>query len=60
MNLSKAIVSYINKWVALTLDRKSVVASANNLKQLDSKVKKANLKDVIYHYVLPLDKHFSP
>lgn len=60
MNLSNILISYVNKWVALTVDKKQIVASASNLKQLDSKVKKARLKDVIYHYVLPPDKSFSP
>lgn len=54
------LLSYVNKWVALTHDKKEVVASASDLKQLDVKVKKARLKDVIYHYVLPPDKSFSP
>ncbi len=60
MSLSNILFSYINKWVALSSDKKEVVASASDLKQLDIKVKKARLKDVIYHYVLPSDKSFSP
>lgn len=53
-------MSYINKWVALKADQKTIVASSSDLKQLDSKVKKAKLKDVVYHFVLPPDKSFSP
>lgn len=60
MNLSNILGTNVNKWVALTSDRKKVVASATDLKKLDMKVKEANIKDVIYHYVLPLDKSFSP
>lgn len=52
--------SYVNKWVALTEDKKKVVASAPDLKKLDIKAKKAKLKNIIYHYVLPYDKSFSP
>lgn len=59
MKLSN-LLSYVNKWVALTRDKNAVVASASDLKKLDIKVKKAGLKDVIYHYVLPPDKSFSP
>lgn len=59
MGLSN-LLSYVNKWVALSRDKKAVVASASDLKQLDIKVKKAGLKDVIYHYVLPPDKYFVP
>ncbi len=60
MNLSNILGTYVNKWVALTSDRKKVVASATDLKKLDLKVKKDNIKGVIYHYVLPVDKSFSP
>lgn len=60
MSVSKTLFSYVNKWVALSSDKKAVVASASDLKKLDTKVKKARLKDVIYHYVLPPDKSFSP
>lgn len=60
MSVGNILLSYMNKWVALTHDKKTVVASASDLKQLDVKVKKARLKDVIYHYVLPPDKSFAP
>lgn len=60
MMISSILNSYINKWVALTEDNKKIVASASDLKKLDTKVKKAKIKDVIYHYVLPSDKSFSP
>ncbi|TSC87887.1 MAG: hypothetical protein G01um10147_390 [Microgenomates group bacterium Gr01-1014_7] len=60
MLISNILNSYINKWVALTSDRKKVVAAAPDLKKLDIKVKKAKMGDVIYHYVLPFDKSFSP
>lgn len=60
MNLSSILRTHVNKWVALTSDRQKVVASASDLKKLDLKVKKANLSEVIYHFVLPPDKSFSP
>ncbi len=60
MIISNILNFYVNKWVALTEDKKKVVASASDLKKLDVKVKEAKLKDVIYHYVLPYDKSFSP
>ena len=58
--ITSILNSHINKWVALTEDKKKVVASAPDLKKLDIKVKKAKFKDVIYHYVMPYDKSFSP
>jgi len=58
--ISNILNSYVNKWVALTKDKKKVVVWAPDLKKLDIKVKEAKLRDVIYHYVLPYDKAFSP
>lgn len=60
MIISNILNSYVNKWVALTANKKKIVASASDLKKLDVKVKEANLKDVTYHYVLPYDRSFSP
>ena len=60
MNLLNNLNSYVSKWVALTVDKREVVASASNIKKLDDKVKKERNKNVIYHYVLPYDKSFSP
>lgn len=53
-------IAYVNKWIALTNDRKKVLASAQDLKKLDVTVKKNKFKNVIYHYVLPFNKSFSP
>lgn len=47
------------KWVALN-ENKEVLAIASNIKELDKKVKKSKIKEVIYHYVLPLNQSFSP
>lgn len=58
--ISGILNSYKNKWVALTVNRDEVIASASDFKKLDIKVKKTKLKGVIYHYVLPADKSFSP
>ena len=47
---------YANKWIALTADRKKVVASAKNIQDLDKKIRtlKKN-QNVIYHRVLPIE-----
>jgi hypothetical protein len=50
----KILIKYENKWVALTENRKKVVASANNIKDLDKKIKTLKQSNkVIYHHVLP-------
>ena len=58
--MNKSLLNYVNKWVALSADKKIVLESASDMKQLDIKVKKSKLRDVIYHFVLPSDKSFSP
>lgn len=52
---SSMLYKYEKKWVALTPDRKSVVASSKSLRQLDKKLKEIRQKNVILHYVPPLD-----
>ncbi len=55
------LIKYPNKWVALTSDRKKIVASAKNIKELDKKVQKMPKKtNVIYHHVLPINGSFIP
>lgn len=56
------LTKYANKWVALTADRKKVVAFAKSIKELDEKVQKLPQKtaDVIYHHVLPINGNYIP
>ena len=55
------LVKYANKWIALTADRKKVVASAKNIEDLDRKVKTLKkYQTVIYHRVLPIDGSYAP
>lgn len=55
------LIKYTNMWVALSLDRKSVLASAKNIKILDKKIKTLKKSsDVIYHHVLPTDGSYAP
>lgn len=48
------------KWVALSPDRKRVVASGNTAKEVDVKLKKMKRDDAILTMVLPFDKVYSP
>ncbi|MDO8498832.1 MAG: hypothetical protein Q7S44_03530 [bacterium] len=58
---SKILIKYTNKWVALTPDRKKVMASAPDIKSLDKKVSKLSKnKDLIFHHVLPVNGYYSP
>lgn len=57
---TKLLMDYVNKWVALTPDRKRVIASARTVEVLDRKVKKLNNPEAIYHRVLPLKGSMAP
>lgn len=58
---SNFLIKYTNMWVALSLDRKSVLASAKNIKNLDKKIKMLKKSsDVVYHHVLPIDGNYAP
>ena len=54
------LMKYANKWVALTLDRKKVIASARTMEVLDRKVKKLKNPEAIYHRVLPVKGSLAP
>ncbi len=53
----KLLKPYANKWVALSRDRKNVIAMGNELKEVASKVKS---KDVIFFKVFPTDSFYMP
>ena len=58
---SKLLIKYVNKWIALTADRKKVLASAKSIDELEKKVDKMQAKtDVIYHHVLPINGNYLP
>lgn len=57
---SRLLIPYQNKWVALTEDRKKVVASDLDVKKLTEKLAKMRKKDVVLTYVIPMDKYYSP
>lgn len=56
------LISFENKWVALSPDRKKVIASGLTIKEVNQKLKKLQTKngDAILTMVLPFDKVYSP
>lgn len=59
INLSKILKSsHENKWVAISHDYKKVVAFADNLVELDKKIK--NPMEVIYTRILAKNVSFAP
>ena len=57
---TKLLLPYENKWVALTTDRKKVVASGRTIKELDKNLIKQRIKNVVLTKVLPFDQVLSP
>jgi len=54
------LIPFENKWVALTTDRKKVVASGRTIKELDKNLIKQRIKNVVLTKVLPFDQVLSP
>lgn len=54
------MIPYENMWVALSSDRKRVVASGKTIKELDKKMSKIEDNEAIYTRVLPFDQFLSP
>lgn len=54
------MICYENKWIALSSDRKKVLASDKSLKKLDKKIQK--IKDINFFVtkVLPFDTILAP
>lgn len=59
MQMSNSLIGYENKWVALTPDRKRILASDKNFKKLSEKLDKMDIKrdNAILHFVLPFTYH---
>ncbi len=53
------MVNYENKWVALSSDKKKVVAAGSSIKQLEKKLKGFKKEEVILTFVPPFDKVLS-
>ena len=58
--ISNPLIPFENKWVALTTDRKKVVASGRTIKELDKNLIKQRIKNVVLTKVLPFDQVLSP
>lgn len=59
MQINNPLIGYENKWVALTSDRKKVVAAHKDLKELEKKIKHIKKGDIILSFVLPFNRTYS-
>jgi len=56
-DLRKLLKPYANKWVALSRDRKKIVAQGNELREV---IKKAGSRDVTLFKVFPKESFYMP
>jgi len=54
------LIPFENMWVALSLDRKKVVASGATVKELEKKMNEIGNCEVVFTKVLPFDQFYSP
>ncbi|EKD85031.1 MAG: hypothetical protein ACD_38C00104G0011 [uncultured bacterium] len=54
------LLKYENKWIALSQDRCKVIDAAKTLDGLFKRLAKTKTKDVILHFVPPLNSYLSP
>lgn len=59
MQLQNPLINYENKWVALTPDRKTVVAAGKSYKEVDNKLRRMKKEDVILTFIPPFT-YYSP
>ncbi len=60
MPIQNPLINFENQWVALTPDRRRVVASGKNYSEVAKKLKKMRKEDVILTYVPPFDGFIAP
>jgi len=51
---------FINKWVAFSENKKEIIASGKNIKDVEKKLEKDNRKASFIQFILPFDSHYSP
>lgn len=57
--IKNPLLNYENKWVAMTTDYSKVIESANKPEELEKKLIKQKIKNVVLLKVSPF-KYFSP
>lgn len=59
IDLSKRLLPYENKWVALSMDQKKVLGSGNSLKEAQKEAEKTN-KKYLFLKVPPFNISYVP
>ena len=54
------IAQYADRYIALSEGKKEILASAKTIKEVHAKLEKMDIKNVVIHYVPPLNVAISP
>ncbi|OGV94737.1 hypothetical protein A3A66_01915 [Microgenomates group bacterium RIFCSPLOWO2_01_FULL_46_13] len=58
--IKNPLISYENKWIALSSDKKRVIASGKTIETVEKKLAKAKNSEAILMKVLPFETVYSP
>ena len=56
----KKVIQNQKKYVVLTKDKVDILVSAPSIKEVEKKLIKLGVKDVVITYIPPVDKYLSP
>lgn len=56
----EVIAPFENKWVALSSDLGTVLASGDSLKEVDEKLNEKQREEAVFHKVFPFDMAYVP
>ena len=54
------IIKNQNKYVVLTKDKSDILVSGSSIQDVEKKLSKLSIKDVVITYIPPVDKYLSP
>lgn len=56
----KALLSNQNKWIAVSSGKSKIIASGKSIQEVEKKLSKLDVKDVVITFVPPADRYLSP
>lgn len=56
----KALLSNQNKWIAVSSDRSKILTSGKSIQEVEGKLGKLDVKDVVITFVPPANRYLSP
>ena len=56
----KTLLSNQNKWIAVSSDKLRVLASGKSIQEVEKKLEKLDVKDIVITFVPPANSYLSP